>query len=112
MLSVISASDLMSDRSPQSSVPSPRSSPAEVSRVLSNFTAWLDAYGENSWDYQSFFASPLGGRAKSLYYRHRILGTAAVAPMIFCEAFLPGARRLFSTRQSKILFISKRQSIF
>jgi hypothetical protein len=85
----------MSDRSPQSSVLSPWSSPAEVSRVLSNFTAWLDAYGENSWDYQSFFASPLGGRAKSLYYRHRILGTAAVAPMIFCEAFLPGARRLF-----------------
>jgi hypothetical protein len=88
----------MSYRSPQFSVLSPRSSPAEVSRVLSNFTAWLDAYGENSWDYQSFFASPLSRRAKSLYYRHRILGTAAVAPMIFCEAFLPGARRLFHHR--------------
>ena len=52
-------------------------------------------HGEKSWDYQSFFAGPVGGRAKALYYRHRLIGTAAVAPMIFCEAFLPSARRLF-----------------
>src|SRR5213082_3098467 len=67
----------------------------EVSRVLTSFTAWLDAYGETSWDHQSFFASPVGRRAKSLYYRNRPLGMAAVAPMIFFEAFLPSARRLF-----------------
>ena len=66
-----------------------------VSDVLTNFTEWLDAYGEKSWDYQSFFAGPVGGRAKALYYRHTLIGTAAVAPMIFCEAFLPEARRLF-----------------
>jgi hypothetical protein len=66
-----------------------------VSDVLINFTKWLDAYGETSWDHQSFFAGPLGGRAKSLYYRHRLVGTVAVAPMIFCEAVLPVARRLF-----------------
>src|SRR5438105_14362528 len=67
----------------------------EVSRVLVNFTKWLDSYGEESWDYQSFFAGRARGRAKSLYYRHRFVGTVAVAPMIFCEAFLPSARRLF-----------------
>jgi hypothetical protein len=66
-----------------------------VPKVLAEFTKWLDAYGETSWDHQSFFAGPVGGRAKSLYYRNRLLGTAAVAPMIFCEAFLPGARRFF-----------------
>jgi hypothetical protein len=66
-----------------------------VSDVLNNFTHWLSDYGETSWDHQSFFAGLLGGRAKSLYYRHRLAGTVAVAPMIFCEAFLPGARRLF-----------------
>jgi hypothetical protein len=66
-----------------------------VSRVLSNFVEWLGSHGETSWDYQSFFAGPVGGRAKALYYRHRLIGTAAVAPMIFCEAFLPSARRLF-----------------
>ena len=66
-----------------------------TSRVLTDFTAWLNAYGETSWDHQSFFAGPIGGRAKSLYYRNRLIGTAAVAPMIFFEAFLPSARRLF-----------------
>ena len=68
---------------------------AEVSQVLVHFTEWLDTYGEKSWDYQSFFAGPMSGRAKSLYYRNWLLGAAAVAPMIFCEAVLPSARRLF-----------------
>src|SRR5205823_3582482 len=67
----------------------------ELQHVLRNFTHWLDRYGETSWDHQSFFAGPIGGRAKSLYYRNRAVGTAAVAPMIFFEAFLPSARRLF-----------------
>ena len=66
-----------------------------ISDVLANFTEWLGAYGQTSWDHQSFFAGSVGGRAKSLYYRNRLLGTAAVAPMIFFEAFLPSARRLF-----------------
>jgi hypothetical protein len=66
-----------------------------ISDALSDFTKWLDAYGEKSWDHQSFFAGPVGRRAKSLYYRNRLLGTAAVAPMILFEAALPSARRLF-----------------
>jgi hypothetical protein len=66
-----------------------------VAEVLKGFTGWLDRYGETSWDHQSFFAGPVGGRAKSLYYRNKVLGTAAVAPLIFFEAFLPSARRLF-----------------
>jgi hypothetical protein len=69
-----------------------------ISDALADFKQWLDSYGETSWDYQSFFAGPVGGRAKALYYRHRVIGTAAVAPMIFCEAFLPTARRLFHHR--------------
>jgi hypothetical protein len=66
-----------------------------VSTVLADFTQWLDAYGEKSWDHQSFFAGRVGGRAKALYYQQPFLGIAAVAPMIFFEAFLPSARRLF-----------------
>lgn len=66
-----------------------------ASNVLLNFTRWLEAYGETSRDHQSFFAGKIGGRAKALYYRQKLLGTAAVAPMIFFEAFLPGARRMF-----------------
>ena len=67
----------------------------KVSVALENFTRWLENYGEVSWDHQSFFAGPVGRRAKALYYRNKWLGTAAVAPMIFCEGFFPGARRLF-----------------
>ncbi|MGH7950547.1 MAG: hypothetical protein ACREFE_01305 [Limisphaerales bacterium] len=67
----------------------------EVSDVLENFIGWLENYGDVSWDHQSFFAGALGSRAKALYYRHKMIGTAAVAPMVFFEAFLPSARRLF-----------------
>jgi hypothetical protein len=66
-----------------------------VSEVLKHFVRWLENYGEVSRDHQSFFAGPLGRRAKSLYYRNKPAGTAAVAPMVFCEAFLPIARRMF-----------------
>lgn len=67
--------------------------------TLGRFIAWLDGYGETSFDHQSFFAGPIGGRAKALYYRKPRLGTMAVAPMIFCEAFLPAARQLFWKKQ-------------
>jgi hypothetical protein len=66
-----------------------------LSATLIRFIGWLDAFGEHSWDHQSFFAGPIGRRAKTLYYRNKALGTAAVAPMIFFEAFVPPARRLF-----------------
>ncbi|MGA2243441.1 MAG: hypothetical protein ABSH48_00465 [Verrucomicrobiota bacterium] len=70
----------------------------KVSEALKNFVRWLDRYGESSWDHQSFFAGPFGRRAKQLYYHHQLLGTAAVAPMILCEALFPPARRLFHHR--------------
>jgi len=68
---------------------------AGVSEVSKDFINWLDAYGETSRDHQSFFAGSVGRFAKSLYYRNPTLGTAAVAPMILFEAFLPSARRFF-----------------
>jgi len=86
---------MISDCCPPSSVLRPLSLADRVSEVLADFTQWLDAYGETSWDHQSFFAGPVGGRAKALYYRHPVVGIAAVTPMIFFEAFLPSARRRF-----------------
>ena len=80
---------------PVSPLRNPSPLEANVANVLARFTRWLEDYGETSWDHQSFFAGPTGGRAKSLYYRQKMLGTVAVAPMILCEAFLPSARRLF-----------------
>lgn len=67
----------------------------QIESAVDELCNWLDGYGEVSSDHQSFFASKIGRSAKSLYYRNRALGTVAVAPMIFCEAFLPSARKLF-----------------
>ena len=66
-----------------------------VAAVLSDFTQWLAQYGELSRDHQTFFAGPTGRAAKRLYYDNKLLGTVAVAPMIFLEAFFPSARRFF-----------------
>ena len=67
----------------------------DVREALEKFVVWLGKYGETSYDHQSYFAGPIGRRAKALYYKNRILGILAVSPMIFSEAFLPQARRLF-----------------
>src|SRR6476646_1502894 len=67
----------------------------KVSAILKGFTGWLEGYGEFSRDHQTFFAGPFGGWAKRLYYRQKLLGTAVVAPMIACEAFVPSTRRFF-----------------
>ena len=67
----------------------------DVAHVLSDFTQWLARYGETSRDHQTFFAGTAGRAAKRLYYDNKLLGTAAVAPMIFLEAFFPSARHLF-----------------
>ena len=67
----------------------------QVQAAVFSFVEWLDRFGETSYDHQSYFASDLGRAAKALYYRKRLLGTIAVAPMIFSEAFVPSARRFF-----------------
>lgn len=72
---------------------------APLRAALDRFCRWLEAYGETSYDFQTVYASPLGRRAKALYYRNRRLGTLAVAPMVACEALLPAARRLFWHKQ-------------
>jgi hypothetical protein len=72
---------------------------ARVQESVLRFVRWLDRYGETSWDHQTYFASDLGRRAKSLYYRKPLLGTLAVAPMIVSEALLPSARRWFAKKE-------------
>lgn len=70
-----------------------------IRSTLLRFISWLDGYGETSYDHQSFFAGPIGGGAKALYYRKPLLGTMAVAPIILCEALIPSARRFFWHKQ-------------
>jgi hypothetical protein len=67
----------------------------EALPAVLRFIDWLDRYGDLSYDFQSFYASRFGQGAKALYYRQPLLGTLAVSPIIFCEAFVPSARKLF-----------------
>jgi hypothetical protein len=71
----------------------------EVLPAVRRFISWLGHYGETSYDFQTFYASDLCRNIKALYYRQPLLGTPAVAPIIFCEAFLPSARRFFWKKQ-------------
>ena len=73
-------------------------SAATVKGRVERFIAWFNAFGEDSLDHQSYYAGPVGGRAKGLYYKHPRIGAIAVAPMVFSEALLPAARRLFHHR--------------
>jgi hypothetical protein len=71
----------------------------EILKAVLHFVEWLSQYGETSYDFQSYYASDLARHAKALYYRKPLLGTLAVAPMVFSEAFAPSAKSLFWTRQ-------------
>jgi hypothetical protein len=72
---------------------------AVVEPVLLRFEKWLETYGEDSYDFQTFYTGRYGSLAKTLYYRGRTLGVIAVAPIVFCEAVVPSARSLFGVRQ-------------
>ena len=37
----------------------------DLLKILNRFVDWLGIYGETSWDHQSYFAGPVGGRAKA-----------------------------------------------
>jgi hypothetical protein len=63
--------------------------------ALDRFILWLEQFGEVSQDHQDFYAGRIGRAAKALYYRRKLLGTLAVSPMVFCEAFAPASRRFF-----------------
>lgn len=67
----------------------------DVDLAVRKFVSWIDGFGETSFDHQSYYAGPLGGWAKRLYYRRPMLGTLAVGPMVFSEALLPSGRKLF-----------------
>ncbi|MEI8108845.1 MAG: glycosyltransferase family 4 protein, partial [Verrucomicrobiota bacterium] len=67
----------------------------QILSTLTRFSSWLNLYGPSSQDHQDFYASPIGRSAKNLYYKHRRLGTLAVAPMVLAEAFFPSSRRFF-----------------
>jgi hypothetical protein len=67
----------------------------DVQKSVLRYIKWLEGYGEVSYDFQSYYSSDLERAAKRLYYKSPLLGTIAVSPMVFSEAFVPSARRIF-----------------
>ena len=47
---------------------------SQIHSSVDNYINWLNIFGENSQDYQDFYASPIGRKAKGLYYKKPILG--------------------------------------
>jgi len=70
-----------------------------VEPAVHSFIAWLDRYGEQSYDPYDFWAWSLGRKAKRFYYRRPIAGTLATAPLVLLDTFLPGVRRLVASRK-------------
>jgi len=66
--------------------------------AVERFIAWLDRFGETSYDPHDFWATPVGRRAKSLYYRAPAVGALATAPFIFLDTFIPSSRGLVRAR--------------
>jgi hypothetical protein len=69
-----------------------------VAQTVEVFKRWLERFGPFSYDHQSYYAGPIGRRAKSLYYSHKLVGTLAVAPMVLSEALVPPGRCFFGKR--------------
>ncbi len=67
---------------------------ARVARSVSAFERWLDGFGELSQDPYDFWAAPVGGRAKQLYYRKPLFGKLAAAPFVALDVLAPSSRRL------------------
>jgi hypothetical protein len=70
---------------------------AEAYEAARSFTCWLEAFGERSQDPYDFWAS-IGARAKTLYYRRRLLGKVAAAPIVMLDLVAPRTRALVRTR--------------
>ena len=66
-----------------------------IRETVIRFIKWLDTYGEESYDFQTYYSGPIGRRAKQLYYTNKRVGTLAVLPIVFSEALVPSARKLF-----------------
>ncbi|WP_439183607.1 hypothetical protein [Carboxylicivirga taeanensis] len=63
----------------------------KLEKSIQRFTAWLDSYGEYSYDVKDFFSTWLGINGKKLFYKNRLAGLPFAALAIFIENFFPSA---------------------
>jgi hypothetical protein len=66
--------------------------------MLERFIAWLDDFGERSFDPYDFWSRGAGRRAKRLYYQHSVSGPLVALPFVALDTFWPRSRRFVSPR--------------
>ena len=57
--------------------------------------SWLERYGEESWDHQSFYAGRIGRAAKALYYSKARPGNSGSCTNGFLRSFYPIRAAIF-----------------
>lgn len=67
----------------------------EVNQSINRFASWLESTDGESWDPYDLWATKYGVFARLVYYRHDILGAPLVAPVLFLDLFVPGARKFW-----------------
>lgn len=71
----------------------------EVSKSIDKFIEWLKINGYFSYDQYDFWSTRYGIKAKSLYYKNKLLGIPFVAPIFLAEIFYPASRKMFVSKK-------------
>ena len=78
---------------------SDESSKTSVHIGINKFINWLNSNGYYSYDQYDFWSTTYGIKAKSLYYKNKVLGAPFVAPIFLSEIFFPKFRKAFVTKK-------------
>jgi len=71
----------------------------EVSKSIDKFIKWLKINGYSSYDQYDFWSTRFGIKAKSLYYKNKLLGIPFIAPIFLAEIFYPKSRKKFVSKK-------------
>lgn len=68
----------------------------QVKTSINRFIAWLDGFGEVSYDRMDFFASKPGIWTKRLFYKNKYLGAPFAAFALWQETLVPSMLKLYA----------------
>lgn len=69
----------------------------QVESSINRFIAWLDSFGEVSYDRMDFFASKPGIWTKRLFYKNKYLGAPFAVFALWQETFFPSLLKLYAS---------------
>ncbi len=68
----------------------------ELKQSLSQFSDWLDNYGELSYDLNDFNSSKVGNMVRKIYYKNKIIGAPLALLTLIQDTFFPSLRKLYA----------------